>query len=81
MRIGSFIGRHLGHQLIALSRQAFERFAEHGGGGVGFSGFKKADAAVVSIMNEPGKLLLAEGRLHIAVVAAGAEGEARDSHA
>ena len=67
----------LGHELIAVAGQAFERFAEHGGGGVGLGRFVEADAVVVGVANEAGEFLLPERGLHVAVVGSGAKGEAR----
>jgi hypothetical protein len=71
------VGGDLVHDDVALTRVGLEGFAEHGGGHVGFGGFIEADAALIGVSDETVEFLLAERGLHVAVVGAGAEGEAR----
>ena len=82
MRVALVEGGDLGHELIAVAREWLERFAEHGGHvDVGLGGFEEADAVIVGVVDEAVEFLLAERGLDLAVVAAGAKGEARDLHA
>src|SRR4051794_19541545 len=51
-------GSHLAHELVAVARQAFQRLSQHSRGLVGLSRLKEADAAIVSIADEPREFLL-----------------------
>ncbi len=81
LRIDALISGHFGHELIAITREALERFTKHRGSGVSLSRFKKADSVVVRVMHEPRELLLPKSGLYLAGVAAGAESEACNLHA
>ena len=79
LRIDGIFGRHLGHELIGVARDAFEGDAEHAVHVViGVGGFKEADAMVVGVADEAIEALLAEVALDRSIVGAGTEGEARD---
>ena len=51
------------------------------GSRVGLGGLKEANAVIVGVVDQAGELLLPQRVLHVSVVAAGAEGEARDLQA
>ena len=71
-------GFNLVHQGVALARYSTESIGEHGRGGVvDFRGFKEADAAIVSVADESGEVLLSDG----SETGWCAKGEARDLEA
>src|SRR5208282_3999685 len=69
---------HLRHQTIAIARKALQRLAEHPVHvTVGFGSFKEANAAVVGVADQPGKLVLPQLALHSPAQGAGAKGQPR----
>ncbi len=77
--VAAIEGRHLGHELIGVARNAFERDAEHGVHVVvGVGGLEEAHAIVVRVADEAIEAFLAEVALDLSAEAARAEGEARD---
>src|SRR3974390_674944 len=73
-------GSDLAHQLIAVARQAFQRFSQHARRHIGLSRLKEADAVVVSVAYPPREFLLAKRGLYLTAVCSGSEGEPRHFH-
>ncbi len=75
------IGGHLGHELVAVAGNAFERFAKHLlRVAVGFGGLEETDAVVVGVADEARESFLTEFLLSLAALGTGAESEAGDFH-
>src|ERR1700722_18495952 len=71
------MGRHLGHQPIAIARDALQGDSQHiVHSTVRFGSLEEADTALVGVAYQPGELLLSQVALYLARVAARAEGEA-----
>jgi hypothetical protein len=70
----------LAHKLIAIARQAFERFAQHCRCLVSFGRFEEADAMVVRIADQARKLLLTQRCLHRTAVRPGSKRQSGNFH-
>ena len=61
LRIDAVVRGHLGHEPVAIPRNALERHAQHLlHVAIGFGGFKETDAAVVGVAHQARKLVLAK---------------------
>src|SRR5690348_1105499 len=80
--VGALASGDLGHQLIAVARNALERDAKHGVHVVvRLRGLKKANAPVVSVADQLCKVRLSQFALHLPAEGTGAKSKARDFYA
>ena len=81
LRIHTFMGGHLGHDPIAVARNALQGHSEHPVHlAVRLSGLEEANAAVVGVAHQTRKAFLSQVALHLAAEAAGAKREPRHLH-
>ena len=82
LRIDAVAGRHLRHELVAVTRDALQGDAEHPVHlAVRFGRLEEADAAIVRMAHQPRETLLPELALYLAADAARAERQPGDFHA
>src|SRR5207244_9400422 len=71
----------LRHEPVAVAREALECAAEHlRHAAIALSRLEEANAAIVSVPDQPGELRLSQFPLYAAAESAGSEGEPRDLH-
>src|SRR6266513_1776540 len=65
LRVNTLVeGSHFAHQLIAVTRQPFQRLSQHSGRLVGLSRLKEADAVIIGITHQARELLLPQSGLY-----------------